>query len=104
MKNNNPKELTCRELYEDFTGWFKMSEVENDVELSMIFTYLQHRCSFANGNYVHVPGAKLREIIERRTGHKYILIGHKKRKPCLELTELSLTTMSERRTVKIQPT
>lgn len=59
------KEKTCRTLFNEFKDRFTTDEVDQHPQLAKLFTYLQHRCSQANGNYVHEPNENIRELLSK---------------------------------------
>lgn len=60
---NLQTEKTCRELFNQFKDRYTVTEVEMHPQIARLFTYLQHRCSMANGNYVHEPSQEIRELL-----------------------------------------
>ncbi len=73
------KEKTCRELFTEFKFKFTVVEVESHPQIARLFTYLQHRCSMANGNYVHEPSQEIKDLLG-----KFLSYNPEKNKPTPE--------------------
>lgn len=59
------KEKTCRELFNEFKDRYTIAEVDSHPQIAKLHTYLQHRCSMANGNYIHEPKQDIKELLEK---------------------------------------
>lgn len=57
------KEKTCRELFNQFKDRYTIAEIDSHPQIQKLFTYLQHRCSMASGNYYHEPNQEIRELL-----------------------------------------
>lgn len=59
------KEKTCRQLFNEFKDRYTIDEIDSHPQIARLFTYLQHRCSMANGNYIHEPNQEIKELLEK---------------------------------------
>lgn len=64
-------EKTVRQLFDEFKQKYTIEQIPANVELSMIFKYLQYQCSFANGNYVHIPGPHMQALIQEHLNYSF---------------------------------
>lgn len=62
-------ERTCRSLFDQFKDKYTVLDVEKNPELAKLFTYLQHRCSMANGNYIHEPKENIASLLRKYLGY-----------------------------------
>lgn len=63
MQTMSFQKKTCRELFNQFKDRYTINEVESHPQIARLFTYLQHRCSMANGNYVHEPSQEISALL-----------------------------------------
>lgn len=65
MQTKNEIEKTCRQLFTEFKDRYTTDEVEKHPQIARLFTYLQHRCSIENGNYVHDPNHEISDLLQK---------------------------------------
>lgn len=58
-------ERTVRQLFEEFKAKYTVDEVAASVQLSMLYKYLQHRCSYSNGNFTLEKDTRMHYLVEK---------------------------------------